>query len=85
MHTYTWPLLWLLYGDDDDTTWCMVNFLQNSFVFSEMKFVPSSEIIPLGNLYSANTILQYFIRWSADFSSINFTTRNMLWLSTAHT
>ena len=49
------PLLWWL--NDDDTTWWIFSFLQNSWNFCEIKFMQTSDIISFGSPFFANNTL----------------------------
>ena len=58
---------------------CMFSFWLNVLNLSEMKLVPTPNIILCGRPYSATMILQYIMRCFADRPSTLLTIRNLLW------
>ena len=56
MQASTCPLL--LWSFDDDTTWWIFSFLQNCWMFSEIKLCQHQTLLFLGSPYCTNIILQ---------------------------
>ena len=75
MHALASSILWWSYDDDN-----MPSLLQKFLNFSEIKFVPASENILLGSLYSEKIILYVFTRSSVRPSTC-FMMGNLLWIS----
>ena len=57
----------------------MFSCLQKSLDLSEMKLVPTSEIIFLGNMYAEKMILKHMIMLSADSFYAFLMKGNLLW------
>ena len=59
MHVSVPPLLWWLY--DDDTTWWISRYLQKFLNFSQIKFVPASDIGLLGSmLFCKDNLISFY-------------------------